>query len=183
MGSQSELSSTPSFRVRASGSFAQLPGCPDDSPAGISAKRLAHLCKGECYNPSDHRLRIDRIEIVRIRPQIRPDEPVETLIEDPWLVRACPGDPSGCSFEFEDPDFVQGGREVAYYARAIQEPTPAVNGAGLRCEYDDRGTCISVSPCYADPRTDIGDDCLSDVEERAWASPIFLRPAQSQTAR
>jgi hypothetical protein len=67
-------------------------------------------------------------------------------------------------------------REFIYYVRAIQEPTPAVNAGGLRCEYDAAGNCISVSPCYGDYRSDRDDDCLSINEERAWSSPIFVQP-------
>jgi hypothetical protein len=78
--------------------------------------------------------------------------------------------------EFEDPDYAGGGREAAYYARAIQAPTPAVNGGGLRCERDDEGRCVRVRPCYGDERTPLDDDCLAEIEERAWSSPIFLAP-------
>ena len=63
---------------------------------------------------------------------------------------------------------------MIYYARAIQEPTAAVNGGGLRCEYDAEGVCVAVNPCYGDYRTDRSDDCLSPNEERAWSSPIYV---------
>ena len=73
---------------------------------------------------------------------------------------------------------MEGGRDTVYYVRAIQEPSLAINGAQLRCEYDEKGHCISVSPCYGDSRTDYQDDCLAETEERAWSSPIFVRFAQ-----
>src|SRR2546426_3707773 len=60
------------------------------------------------------------IEIVRIRPQARPDEPVGPLIEDPWQRLDCPPDPAGCVVEVEDPDFLAAGRDTLYYARAIR---------------------------------------------------------------
>ena len=65
--------------------------------------------------------------MVRIRPQIRPDEPVADLVEDPWKTFSCPAGTAGCLVEFEDPDFAGAAREAVYYVRAIQEPTPAVN--------------------------------------------------------
>lgn len=176
MGSEAKVGETPRFRVRAAGSFKQKPGCPDFTRQSLPADRLEYLCRGECYNPSDERRRISRIEVVRIRPQVKKGEPVAPLIQDPWKKIDCPDDASGCVVEFEDPDFVPGSREVTYYVRAIQEPTPAVNGKGLRCDYDENGNCVQARPCFGDYRTAWDDDCLSPVEERAWSSPIFLVP-------
>jgi len=162
MGSQATLSRWPRFEVRAAGALEQLPGCPAALEEGLSAERIERLCKGECNNPSNTRRRITRIEIVRIQPQQRPGEPLADLIDDPWLVIPCSGDPSGCSATFEDPSFSQRLRETVYYVRAS----------------DAAGRCVRAHPCYADPaRTDPADDCLAPVEERAWSSPIFVRPA------
>jgi hypothetical protein len=174
MGSSVSSSEDPRFRVRAVGAFRQDPGCPEHSVSALPPERLEHLCRGECYNPSDERKLIRRIEVIRIRPQTVRDEPVADLIDDPWRVYACPADAAGCSIEFDDPDFVAGGRDALYYVRAIQEPGPTINGAGLRCTRDDTGRCVSVSACYGDPKTDYEDDCLAETEERAWSSPIYL---------
>ena len=57
--------------------------------------------------------------------------------------------------------------------RAIQEPSPAVNGAPLRCERDAEGRCIGASLC-GEREDGLPDDCLAPVEERAWSSPIFV---------
>ena len=76
--------------------------------------------------------------------------------------------------EFEDAEFAAAHRDAAYYVRAIEEPTLAVNGDNLGCEYDESGDCVRMSPCYQDYRTDSADDCLSPIEERAWSSPIFV---------
>jgi hypothetical protein len=173
MGSETWLDAPPLFRVRAVGSFKQKPGCPEYTGA-LSRERLEYLCRGECYNPSDERHRITRIEVIRVRPQLRPGEAVGQLIEDPWRRFDCPPDPAGCVVEFDDPEFVAGGRDATYYVRAIQEPTPAVNAGGIRCRYDEAGNCIEADPCYGDYRTPFGDDCLTPNEERAWSSPIYL---------
>jgi hypothetical protein len=176
MGSEVALAEMPRFRVRAVGAFFQEPGCPEHSLTALSPERLQHLCKGECYNPGNRRKRIKRIEVVRIRPQTHPDEPIESLVQDPWLGVDCPGDPAGCVIEFEDPQFLDSGRSATYYVRAIQEPTPAVNGAQLRCEFDEGGNCVEIRPCYAAGPEQATDDCLAPVEERAWSSPIYLDP-------
>jgi hypothetical protein len=174
MGSEVEMSEAPRFEVRAAGALIQKPSCPDYSTNALSKERLHSLCRGECYNPSDQRRLITRIEIVRIRPQARPGEPLDGLVEDPWRVFPCSPQESGCSATFEDPEFESGSRDVAYYARAIQEATPTINGANLRCEYDEDGACIRVNPCYGGFRTAEDDDCLAEVEGRAWSSPIFV---------
>jgi hypothetical protein len=107
--------------------------------------------------------------VIRIQRQQREDERVADLIEDPWKVLPCPDGPELCVVEFEDPSYPELGRNLLYYVRAIQEPTPTVNGGGLRCR---DGEC---NPCYGNFRTPTSDDCLSDAEERAWSSPIYLQ--------
>src|SRR5262245_61342913 len=176
MGSATSLAFAPRFRVRAVGAFEQLPGCPELAREALPADRLERLCRGECYNPGEQRHRITRIEVVRIRPQERADEPLADLVEDPWQTFPCPSGAAGCVVEFEDPGFTAGAREVVYYVRAIQEPTPAVNAANLRCTMDENGRCVEVDPCYGDYRTPFDDDCLAMNEERAWSSPIRVRP-------
>jgi hypothetical protein len=168
------MSQGPRFEVRAVGSFEQKPGCPDFSANALTPERLEYLCKGECYHPSDERRLITRIEIVRIRPQITKGEPMDPLIEDPWKTFHCPADRSGCSVSFADPDFPAFGRDVVYYARAIEEKSQAVNAANLRCTYDAEGNCVSMNPCWGDWRTPESDTCVSETEERAWSSPIYV---------
>ena len=174
MGAELEMATTPRFRVRAAGSFRQKPGCPDYSIEGLGPDRLARLCLGECYNPSDERYRISRIEVVKITPQSSPTEDLSDLIQDTWQSFDCPQDGRGCIIEFEDPEFSQENRDTLYYVRAIQEATPTVNGGQLRCEYNEDGQCIKVNPCYVDERTDASDNCLMNSEHRAWSSPIFI---------
>jgi hypothetical protein len=175
MGSEIVLNGIPRFRVRAVGARKQQPGCPESSLEALGADRLYDLCRGECHHPSDERRRITRIEVVRLRPQVREDEPIGTLIEDPWRIFACPADEGGCAVEFEDPDFSRDGRDTVYYVRAIEEPSLAVNGRNLRCSYDEQGNCVSLEPCHGDDaKTPYQDDCLAEIEERAWSSPIWV---------
>ena len=173
MGSEIELEGVPKFEVRAAGSFEQKPGCPPDVVQALGEDRLQRICAGECYHPGDRRRRITRVEVVRIVRQQSDDEPVADLIEDPWKTIPCPEGPELCVVEFEDPSYAELGRDLLYYVRAIQEPTPTVNGANLRCA---DGEC---EPCYGNFRTPTEDDCLADAEERAWSSPIFLQAGSS----
>ncbi len=177
MGSETALGEAPRFRARAVGSFKQKPGCPETSTSALTPDRLDYLCRGECYNPTDDRYRITKIDVVRIRPQQAKGEPIGPLIQDPWKSFDCPDTQAGCEITFEDPEFVAGQREFLYYVRAAQEETMAVNAGGLRCTYNERGDCVSVKPCFGDYRTPADDDCLSPTQERAWSSPIFVKPA------
>ena len=182
MGSVVKLppSEAPRFTVTALGAFEQKPGCPDLGKNGLPPDRLARVCIGECYNPGDHRRRITRVEVVRIHPRRSAAEPIAPLIEDPWKRFECPPGPTenGCRVAFEDPEFGGAKRDTVYYVRAIQEPTPAVNGGNLRCERNDKGECVKLQPCYGDYRTPVDADCLQPIEERAWSSPIFVDLAQ-----
>ncbi len=174
MGGSLLQTDAPSFEVTAIGAFAQKPGCPPDALQALGEKRLARLCGGECYHPSDSRKRIDRIEVVRIRPQASPDEPIGERIEDPWRVLPCPAAGEGCRVRFRDPDFSQAERDSVYYVRAIQGASATMNAGQLRCTRDEAGACVSVEPCRASEPTAYEDDCLEQAEERAWSSPIFV---------
>ena len=166
MGSEVAMSFAPRFRVRAIGSQKQKPGCPEHAASGLSADRLARLCRGECFNPSDERHLVTRIEVVRIRPQQTPGERVDGLIEDPWRTVPCEPDAAGCTVEFVDDEFSVRARDAVYYVRAIEEPTPAVNGKGFGAK--------AAGP---------DDDRLGDVEERAWSSPIFVNYGAAPSRR
>jgi hypothetical protein len=172
MGGEASIGRDPIFQVKAVGSFEQKPGCPEQSVSALGADDVDRLCHGECYNPSDERRLITRIEIVRIRPQIRDGEPIDPLIQDPWRTFACDPDPAGCSITFTDPEFSASRRDALYYVRAIESPIMAVNADLLRCEKDERGRCLKTNACLGDTPAD--DDCLAETEQRAWSSPIFL---------
>jgi hypothetical protein len=185
MGSGVQMNANPEFEVRAVGAFVQKPGCPEFQRQVLGPKRLETLCHNECFNPTERRRQITRIEVVRIHPQHNHSEPVGGLIEDPWLTLKCAPNDAGCSVRFSDPDFLRAGRDALYYVRAIQEPSPAVNGGQLRCKFDAAGRCTQVHLCSGDPKkTKPTDDCLEATEERAWSSPIFvdMRPAGKRVA-
>ena len=174
MGGEARRRKNPTFEVRAVGDFAQQRGCPDDAVAPLAPQRRERLCRGACYHPSDQRQVIDAIEVVRIRPQQYAGEPVAALIEDPWRRFYCAPDPAGCTVRFRDEQFAETGRDSVYYVRALQEPTPAINGANLRTEFDADGKPLRVTPCYGGWQTPADDACLAPVSERAWSSPIFV---------
>ena len=180
MGSQVELSENPIFQVKAVGSFEQNPGCGADAISALAPDRLARLCQGECYNPSSERRPITRIEIVRIRPQRTPDEAIVGLVEDPWRVIDCDPDPAGCTTTFVDESYLQDGRDALYYARAIEAPSLAVAADPLGCRRDEKGRCVEVDPCFGRPND---DECLSQTEERAWSSPIFVSAPRNLAGR
>ncbi len=178
MGSEVAMTQSPIFQVRAVGSFEQQPGCPDYAVASLAPERLQHLCKGECYHPSDQRRRITRIEVVRIRPQQTPGQQIVSRIDAAWQRFECAPDPAGCVATFSDPEFPSSGQPSVYYARAFEAERPSINGANLRCERDAEGNCTKVNLCPG-PEGD-ADDCLAPVEPRAWSSPIYVDPVSDR---
>ena len=174
MGSETSFSRIPVFEVKAVGSYKQMPGCPDYVTNTMSKDEISRLCLNECYNPSNERNKIDRIEIVKITPTEKLYA-LEDAIQDPWQVFECEDDGEGCSISFEDADYTEEKVSSLYYVRAIQEETLAVGGDPLRCELNSQGECIKINPCYASgPDFNPNDDCLAPIGERAWSSPIFL---------
>jgi len=174
MGSEVIMQQSPQFRVKALGAFEQIPGCPDYAVSALGEARIESLCGGECYRPGgDRRKAISRIEIVRIRPQVRPDEKIAPLVQDPWRSFECPADGSGCVVEFEDPEFGDSARSALYYARVIQEPELLIQGDPFGCEYDDKGQCIKRNYCIGENATR-DKQCLGEAQPRAWTSPIFV---------
>ena len=181
MGSVIALERDPHFQVRAVGSFEPRAGCSAEARAALGSNGIRRLCQGECYRPSDVRRTIRRIEVVRIRPQRAASEEIAPLIEDPWKVIECDGNPEGCEVTFTDDEFRSSGRNALYYVRAIEAPSMAVGADPLGCTRNDSGACVDVSPCFGKPWD---DDCLSETEERAWSSPIFVdqKPARTVAA-
>ena len=72
---------------------------------------------------------------------------------------------------FDDPEFEASGRDALYYVRALQVPTPALNGAPLSTEFDAEGRAVATRPCSGPGSP---DGCPAPVQERAWSSPIFV---------
>ncbi len=163
MGSEIKMSQNPKFIVRAAASFKQNNGCPDESVDALSSDRLEYLCAGECYNPSNERHILESIEVIKITPQSYAGESINPLIQDPWMTFPC-NKTGECIVEFEDQKF---SRDSVYYVRAIQEATPAINGSSIS-EREE------FKLCKGSFRTDLNDNCLSLVNERAWSSPIYV---------
>ena len=173
MGNEVKLTGNPTFRIGATGSIKQQPGCPDFVRNALGAERMQSLCRGECFNPSDTAYRIERLEVVKILPRTAASEKPADLIQDPWRVFDCNGQENHCSAEFTDPEFTIDGREAAYYVRAIQEATATIQGDPFGCEYDGEGNCTKTNYCVG---VDREEDCLSPAQHRAWSSPIYIRP-------
>ena len=175
MGGEVVVPGTPRFEVRALGAHEQRAGCPDSTWSGLGPERTRALCLGECHHPGDRRLRITRIEVVRIRPQRTPSDPVAARIDDPWRVLACEDTGDGCRVAFEDPAFADDGGDAVYYVRAIQEPTEALNGDALSCTRDAEGRCTEARLCRSGGfDAPVPEHCRAPVEERAWSSPLFV---------
>lgn len=175
MGSEVVLTETPRFRVKALGAFEQIPGCPDFAVAALGEARAQSLCGGECFRPGDTRKAISRIEVVRIRPQVRPDESIDPLIEDSWKIFDCADQVNGCVVEFEDPDYNQQRRSTLYYARIIQEKESLIAGDPFGCDRNEEGECVNYNYCIGKTASR-DNNCKADAEPRAWTSPIFLEP-------
>ena len=92
------------------------------------------------------------------------DRTVEAVHDAERMLRLI--DPAGCTIELEDDEFLASGRGALYYARAIEEPKPLVNGVGIRVENGEVRMC--PGPAGA------ADDCLADAAPRAWSSPVWV---------
>lgn len=176
MGSDLIQDAPPRFRVKAVGSPILNPGCPQVLVEAMGKEFIDDVCDGQCYNPSNRRHPIVRIEVVKVRQQLEPEEPIGPLVQDPFVVFDCDPEKSVCEAEFEDPDYAGEDRTVAYYVRAIQEEAPSVNAQNFKCRYED-DTCVEMDPCRSTPDPD--NTCMGVAEERAWSSPIYLTPSAS----
>ncbi len=174
MGSSVTSNKNPSFKVIAVGSSIQAPGCPDYVKASLDSYKLEKMSLGECYNPTEKRYNIERIEITRIRPQAYKDEPVDALIEDRWKVFECPENLVKCEITFTDDEYESQTRDTIYYARVIEQDIPMINAGTMRTKFNDKGEALSVDLCYGSYQTAQDDDCLTDQGHRAWSSPIFV---------
>lgn len=174
MGSEVNTRETPRFKVRGMGSLIQRPGCPDYARQALGAQRLEDLCRNECYHPGNEAHAIERLEIVKVLPAINDAEKTTDLIEDPWRVVYCEAGATTCEAEFEDSHFLSDGREAAYYARVVQVPTPTIQGDPLKCELDNEGECKQTNICL---NQGADDDCLSPASQRAWSSPLYVKPS------
>ena len=167
------------FAEAAVGSFEQQPGCPDFALGALGQERVESLC-GQCYRAGDKRKAIERIEIVRIRPQLSPDEDIAELVENEWKVFNCPADGQGCTVEFKDEEFARAGRSALYYARVIQQPELLIAGDPFGCEYNEDGNCIRRNYCI-DSDAVPDNNCATEARPRAWTSPIYVDVPDSDT--
>lgn len=172
MGASTERNTKPHFKVKAVGDFKQNPGCPDYSVNQLTANKIENLCKGECYNPSNERNIIEKIDVIRIQPQNYKAEPMSALIKDDWLSFDCPPDQNGCEIEFSDDQFENDGRDTVYYVRVTEAKINMINGKQQDIKRDENGELMSMNSC--DRNKAKQDDCLAMEHPRAWSSPIFV---------
>ena len=142
MGAETTSSTNPTFHLRANGAFEEDPTCPyqeeADIKAHLSAEDFQNVCLNQCYRITDNRVKIKRIEVIKIlqplNPEerdmeklIRTDDNPDGLIMDPYYVENVNGD--AIEWSWTDKEFVKepDGRNVAYYFRVIQEPTEGYN--------------------------------------------------------
>lgn len=176
---------TPSFRVHAKGALPSSTECDgDEGPSGWSTDNGGEsfanaVCRNTCFKQTsssdDERSRILYFEVVRVlrgtdAPTVDTDYSDSDFTEgrglDIEVFRLpCVGDEEGmgrseCWADFTDTTYAQGSRNAAYYVRAIQEPTEAINGATGTPEQE-----------ACDPNK---SDCTQVTNERAWSSPIFV---------
>ena len=90
------------------------------------------------------------------------------MIHDVWQSFEC-SNKDLCDITFADNDF---SRDSIYYVRALQEPTWAINGIQIQTNSSNKDSEVNI--CRGSYKTDPGDDCLYQINERAWSSPIFL---------
>ncbi len=173
MGDKVTRQDNPTFNVVAVGSAKQKSGCPDYIKDAFDAKRLEKMAFTECYYPSDERYHMQRLEIVRIRPQKFQGEAVAPLIEDPWKTFPCPTNSAKCEVTFTDNEFKNGKRDALYYVRAIEQKTLIANGDTSRNELDSDGNVIKINICSGSFITDAKDDCLAQKGHQAVSSPIY----------
>ncbi|MEP1446910.1 MAG: DUF3604 domain-containing protein [Paraglaciecola sp.] len=174
MGSTVQRKQNPTFKVSAVGSPIQAPGCPEYIKTSLDSNKLEKMSLGECYNPTDDRYNIQRIEITRIKPQSYPNEPVDSLIDHKWKVFQCPKNSPKCEITFTDEEYSQMGRDTVYYARVIEAAIPMINANTMRTKFNDKGEAVSVDLCLGSYLTPQSDNCLAEEGHRAWSSPIFV---------
>ncbi len=80
----------------------------------MSQEDIKGICKNECYNPSDVRKKISRIEVIKITPQMYAGENVNNLIQDVWQSFECSMKGECYSITFTDESFESSARDASY---------------------------------------------------------------------
>jgi Protein of unknown function (DUF3604) len=209
MGTQTTTSKNPTFHIKANGSFVEDDTCPyDDEPmiqTNFSREEFYRVCKNQCYRTTDERTAIDRVEVVKILQPMTLEESdmanlersadnPEGLIMDPYDVIKVEG--TQIETSWTDKKFIieKEDRNVIYYFRIIQKPTPGYGCNPVAALKDDK-VCDPLNPSPheteklsnpqdgADPVSllNIEDNCYTDkskpesyCEERAWTSPFYV---------
>jgi hypothetical protein len=193
MGAETSSSVNPTFYLRANGAFEIVQNCPyNDEPdirAHLSPDEFSHVCMNQCYRTTDKRLKITRIEVIKILQPMTPEEAKmkllvrskenpKGLIMDPYYVVNNVG--AAVEWTWTDNKFTDEpkGRSVAYYFRIIQEPTEGYNCNPVYV-LETRKTCDPENPAPLEiekksnpqdgsaptPLSSIPDPCYTDVKD------------------
>lgn len=194
MGAETSSERNPTFHIRANGAFAEEQNCPYDKEPNISShlsrEEFAHVCLNQCFRVTDKRLKIARIEVIKILQPMTPEEAKmkklvrspdnpKGLIMDPYYVEKLSG--AAVEWSWTDTHFTEEpkGRSVAYYFRIIQEPTEGYNCNPTYLLETKRKTCIAEIPDPLEiekminpqdgtapkPLSSIPDACFTDVKD------------------
>jgi len=193
MGAETSSAKNPTFYIRANGAFAEEQNCPFEKEPNIashlSREQFAQVCLNQCYRISDRRLKIARIEVVKILQPMTPEEAKmkklvrspdnpKGLIMDPYYVEKLSG--AAIEWSWTDMRFTEEpkGRSVAYYFRIIQEPTEGYNcnptyilESGRTCKANDPDPLEiekKINPqngAAPTPLSSIPDACYTDPKD------------------
>lgn len=192
MGTDASSSKNPTFYIRANGSFAEDQTCPYDKEPNISShlsrEEFAHVCLNQCFRVTDKRLKIARIEVVKILQPLTPEEAkMKKLIKSPDNPKGLIMDPyyvenisaTAIDWTWTDTKFTEEpkGRSVVYYFRIIQEPTEGYNCNPAYLLEPKRTTCRALNPDSlevakkSNPQNGVAPVPLSSIPDACYTDP------------